>query len=169
MFKSCLPISRFHLSCLCLKNVSKTCLCPHCRKLPKFGRGKKGVKKGDKIPSQFEEALSMESICVCKKKTNSGDKLLKCHNASCLSGRFSICSVCRTSATQTTTNPHVTNVTNANWTVTNANWTVFVLSLPNQNLQNLIFHFHLLRVFLMMILKLSTFALVKLSKWLNIV
>ncbi|XP_022807134.1 uncharacterized protein LOC111344187 isoform X3 [Stylophora pistillata] len=31
------PISRFHLACLSMKNVAKTWLCPHCRKLPKFG------------------------------------------------------------------------------------------------------------------------------------
>jgi hypothetical protein len=75
--------SRFHLACLCLQNVSKTWLCPHCKKLSKFGRGKKGVKKNDGIANFFKEASSMETICLCKKKFNSGDKLLECHNNSC--------------------------------------------------------------------------------------
>lgn len=82
------PISRFHLACLSMKNVAKTWLCPHCRKLPKFGHGKKGLKTHDKVPNLFEEALSMESICVCKSKANSDDKLLKCHNDSCSNGKF---------------------------------------------------------------------------------
>ncbi|XP_022807132.1 uncharacterized protein LOC111344187 isoform X1 [Stylophora pistillata] len=82
------PISRFHLACLSMKNVAKTWLCPHCRKLPKFGHGKKGLKTHDKVPNLFEEALSMESICVCKRKANSDDKLLKCHNDSCSNGKF---------------------------------------------------------------------------------
>ncbi|CAB4031923.1 Hypothetical predicted protein [Paramuricea clavata] len=55
------PISRFHLACLCLQSVSKIWLCPHCRKLPKFGRGKKGVKKNDVSASFFEEASSIET------------------------------------------------------------------------------------------------------------
>ncbi|CAB3994409.1 Chromatin modification-related YNG2, partial [Paramuricea clavata] len=61
-------------------------------KLPKFGHGKKGVKKNgvkkNVSASFFEEASSMETICLCKKKVNTGDKLLKCHNNSCSSGKL---------------------------------------------------------------------------------
>ena len=39
------PISKFHLACLCIENVPKSWLCPHCRKLPKFIRTKKEKKK----------------------------------------------------------------------------------------------------------------------------
>ena len=85
------PISKFHLACLCIENVPKTWLCPHCRKLPSFIRSKKGVKKSEKATrgnAFVDEALSREAICICKKKACAGEKLLKCHNDSCTSGTF---------------------------------------------------------------------------------
>ena len=81
------PISVFHLACLFITNVPKTWLCPHCRKLPKFIRSSKGAKKLDR-PNFCKEALLLDTICLCKGKAKDGDKLLKCHNESCSSGKF---------------------------------------------------------------------------------
>ncbi len=82
------PISVFHVACLCIENVPKSWLCPHCRKLPKFLRAGKMKKKGEGVPDFVKEASSMECICLCKVKPNVGDKLLKCHNDKCSSGKF---------------------------------------------------------------------------------
>ena len=40
------------------------------------------------VPKRNTEALSLETICVCNKKENVNDKLLKCHNEKCSSGKF---------------------------------------------------------------------------------
>ncbi len=45
-------------------------------------------KKGEGVPDFAKEASSMECICLCKVKPNVGDKLLKCHNDKCSSGKF---------------------------------------------------------------------------------
>ena len=80
-------IKVFHLACLSITNVPQTWLCPHCRKLPKFIRSAKGTKK-PACPSFLEEALLLDTICLCKVKANKGNKLLKCHGNSCSSGKF---------------------------------------------------------------------------------
>ena len=82
------PIKVFHLACLSITNVPQTWLCPHCRKLPsKFIRSAKGTKK-PACPSFLEEALLLDTICLCKVKAKKGDKLLMCHGNSCSSGKF---------------------------------------------------------------------------------
>ena len=81
------PIKVFHLACLSITNVPQTWLCPHCRKLPKFIRSAKGT-KNQACPSFLEEALLLDTICLCKVKAKKGDKLLMCHDNSCSSGKF---------------------------------------------------------------------------------
>ena len=82
-------ISRFHPSCLGIKNVTvpKMWYCPHCRKLPQFTRAKS--KKLPGMKDQFlSEATKLATICTCQKKAQANDKLLKCHNEQCSNGKF---------------------------------------------------------------------------------
>ena len=62
-------ISKFHPSCLGIKNVTvpKMWYCPHCRKLPQFTRAKS--KKLPEMKDQFlSEATKLATICTCQKK-----------------------------------------------------------------------------------------------------
>ena len=82
-------ISRFHPSCLGIKNVTvpKMWYCPHCRKLPQFTRAKS--KKLPEMKDQFlSEATKLATICTCPKKAQTNDKLLKCNNEQCSNGKF---------------------------------------------------------------------------------
>ena len=72
---------------LSITDVPQTWLYPHCRKLPKFIRSAKGTKK-PACSSFLEEALLLDTICLCKVKAKKGDKLLMCHGNSCSSGNF---------------------------------------------------------------------------------
>ena len=82
-------VSKFHPSCLCIDilKVPKVWYCPHCRKLPQFARPK--YKKMPDLKDQFlAEAEKLENICTCQKKAEPNEKLLKCHNELCSSGKF---------------------------------------------------------------------------------
>ena len=82
-------ISKFHPSCLGIKNVTvpKMWYCPHCRKLTQFTRAKS--KKLPEMKDQFlSEATKLATICTCQKKAQTNDKLLKCHNEQCSNGKF---------------------------------------------------------------------------------
>lgn len=82
-------VSIFHPSCLCIDKlkVTKVWYCPHCRKLPQFARPKS--KKMPDLKDQYmAEAAKLDKIYVCKKKAEPREKLLKCHNELCSSGKF---------------------------------------------------------------------------------
>lgn len=64
------------LNYLKLSLVPKGWFCPLCHK---------NVKQQQ---SKCQEALKLDSICLCKKKPLQSDKLLKCHSESCASGKF---------------------------------------------------------------------------------
>ena len=78
------PVSRF----IHHAKVPKTWYCPHCRKMPEFQ-----PRKRVKIPKVEEtsEAMTIHKICICEKKAESTDKLLKCHNENCSHGPIFIC------------------------------------------------------------------------------
>ena len=82
--QSC-PISTFHLSCLKVTKVPKKWLCPLCQKT---ATGRNDKSKGKQTKENLDEALKLDCICVCKQKPLSSDKLLKCHNPLCQSGKF---------------------------------------------------------------------------------
>ncbi|PFX30067.1 hypothetical protein AWC38_SpisGene5183 [Stylophora pistillata] len=82
-------VSIFHPSCLCIDKLKVTNFWyyPHCRKLPQFARPKS--KKMPDLKDQYmAEAAKLDKICVCQEKAEPHEKLLKCHNELCSSGKF---------------------------------------------------------------------------------
>ena len=81
------PYKKFHLSCLSMGDqVPKTWYCPTCRVLPEFKRSAKARNAVEQ--SINDKALSLDSICICKSKPRSSDRLLECHSKDCLNGSF---------------------------------------------------------------------------------
>ena len=83
------PISTFHLSSLKITKVLSKQFCPCLKKhqQPQM----KNQMQTDQRYSILDEALKPDFICTCKQKPLCSDKLLKCHNPFCQSGKFFIC------------------------------------------------------------------------------
>ena len=75
-------IGQFHPSCLGINNIPKLWYRPNCRTNPEFKKA-----RGMKITAQAD-GLKLDSVCLCKQKANTFDKLVECHNSSCQSGKF---------------------------------------------------------------------------------
>ena len=81
------PIVRYHPSCLKIKEVSNSWLCPLCQT---SGAAKKNASKAKpkNTAAVFERAGQLPSVCVCKKKAVQSERLLECHNNQCQNGQF---------------------------------------------------------------------------------
>ena len=77
-------IKSFHMKCLMLDSVPKTWYCPNCLTLPQF---KKSHKKKEEQPINLS-VMQFDTICICKAKPCTDEKLLECHGASCQSGKY---------------------------------------------------------------------------------
>lgn len=85
------PYVQFHKACLALNDVQipNKWYCPHCSKLPQFKKGTSRKKIQNKpLPSAVNSALLCDTICVCKAKPTTADRLVECHNATCNNGNF---------------------------------------------------------------------------------
>ena len=84
------PYGQFHTACLGLRDVQipKTWYCPHCYKLPEFKKSRKKSQNKQQLTSSVNSALLCDTICVCKAKATSADRLVECHNANCDNGNF---------------------------------------------------------------------------------
>ena len=84
------PYQRFHPSCLSLFSVTmpRIWYCPHCCRLPQFKR-KRNTRKSPQ-PTVVSDHTTMKygSICICKAKPTSTDKLVQCHGESCRNGKY---------------------------------------------------------------------------------
>ena len=79
-------IKSFHYSCLQICDpIPKTWYCPNCRLLPQYQKPAK-TKQTSKL--HINEAIKLDSVCVCGTKPTIADKLLKCHNSECKNGQF---------------------------------------------------------------------------------
>lgn len=65
--------------------VPKVWYCPNCRLLAKF---KKSLKASTAKSPISDEALKLDSICVCGSSPKVEEKLLKCHSDNCKNGKF---------------------------------------------------------------------------------
>ena len=72
------------MKCLMLDSVPKTWYCPNCQTLPHF---KKSRKKKEEQPINLS-VMRFDTICICKAKPCTDEKLLECHGASCQSGTY---------------------------------------------------------------------------------
>ena len=87
--KNC-PYKRFHPSCLSLTAMRKpkTWYCPHCSRLPQFKR-RGGTRTSAKPPTaSIQAAMKLDSICICKTKPSTTEKVVECHGDNCENGKF---------------------------------------------------------------------------------
>ena len=87
--KNC-PYKRFHPSCLSLTAMRKpkTWYCPHCSRLPQFKR-RGGTRTSAQPPTaSIQAAMKLDSICICKTKPSTTEKVVECHGDNCENGKF---------------------------------------------------------------------------------
>ena len=82
-------IKEFHHACLHISEpVPSVWYCPNCRLLPEFKskKPKRAPKQSSPNCPKSEEALKLDSICVCGSSPKANERLLKCHSEDCKNG-----------------------------------------------------------------------------------